>query len=64
MLADLVTSPWMRSGMWNLLFGLVAFSAGRWGNMRLMFTNSSEALQVAGAVVALIGVVQLARSKR
>jgi hypothetical protein len=54
----------MRSGMWNLLFGLVAFSAGRWGNMRLMFTNSSEALQVAGAVVALIGVVQLARSKR
>ena len=64
MLAELVASSSMRSGIWNLLFGLVAFAAGYSGQFRLMFTNSSELLMAAGALVALIGVVQLVRSKR
>jgi hypothetical protein len=54
----------MRSGIWNLLFGLVAFAAGYSGQFRLMFTNSSELLMAAGAFVALVGVVQLVRTKR
>jgi hypothetical protein len=54
----------MRSGIWNLLFGIVAFAAGYSGEFALMFTNSSKLLMAAGALVAFVGVGQLARGKR
>jgi hypothetical protein len=54
----------VRSGMWNLLFGLVAIAFGYSGQFRLMGTNSPQLLMAAGALVAFIGVIQLARSKR
>ena len=54
----------MRSGTWNLIFGLVAIAFGLSGQFSLMGTNSPQLLVGAGALVALIGVVQLTRSKR
>ena len=54
----------VRSGTWNLLFGLVAIAFGASGQFSLIGTNSSQLLVGAGVLVALIGVVQLWRSKR
>jgi hypothetical protein len=60
----------MRSGTWNLIFGLVAiaFGASKYlGNTTYEFTligtNSSGLLIAAGAFVALLGVYQLSRSR-
>jgi hypothetical protein len=53
----------MRSGVWNLGFGLVAVAAGATGEFRLPFTNSGTLLIVAGAAVALLGVFQLWKSR-
>jgi hypothetical protein len=53
----------MRSGTWNLLFGLVAIAFGASGQFSLIGTNSSQLLVGAGALVAFIGVIQLWRSR-
>ncbi len=60
----------MRPGVWNLLFGLVAIAFGASKQLGdsgpgfgLMGTNSSGLLIGAGALVALLGVVQLWRSR-
>jgi hypothetical protein len=53
----------MKSGMWNLGFGLVAVLAGWSGQFALLGTSSSTALIVAGALLATFGVYQLWRSR-
>ncbi len=53
----------MRPGTWNLIFGLVAIAFGMSGQFALIGTNSSQLLVAAGAVVALLGVFQLWRSR-
>jgi len=53
----------MRSGVWNLGFGLVAVAAGASGEFTLLGTSSSTLLIVAGALVAALGVFQLWRNK-
>jgi hypothetical protein len=53
----------MRSGTWNLIFGLVAIGFGASGQFALIGTHSSTALIAAGAFVALLGVYQLTRSR-
>jgi uncharacterized membrane protein YgaE (UPF0421/DUF939 family) len=53
----------MKAGVWNLAFGLVAIIAGATGKYVLPFTGSSTALVIAGAAVAVLGVVQLLRSR-
>ena len=53
----------MRSGMWNLIFGLVAVAAGASGQFALMGTSSSSLLMVAGGVVASLGAFQLWKSR-
>jgi hypothetical protein len=53
----------MRAGVWNLGFGLVAVAAGLSGRFQLMFTNSSNALVIAGAALAALGLFQLWRSR-
>jgi hypothetical protein len=46
-----------------LLFGLVAVGAGASGRYALPFTDSPPALVVAGAALALLGLVQLIRAR-
>jgi hypothetical protein len=53
----------MKSGVWNLGFGLVAVAAGASGRFALIGTNSSMLLVVAGAALAAFGVFQLWRSR-
>jgi hypothetical protein len=53
----------MRSGVWNLGFGLVAVAAGASGQFKMMGTDSSTLLMLAGAVVAALGVFQLWKNK-
>lgn len=53
----------MKSGVWNLGFGLVAIAAGVSGQFALPFTSSSTGLVIAGAVVAALGVYQLWASR-
>jgi hypothetical protein len=53
----------MKSGVWNLGFGLVAIAAGATGKFALLGTSSSTALVVAGALLAAFGVFQLARTR-
>lgn len=52
----------MKSGVWNLGFGLVAVAAGANG-FTLLGTNSSTWLMVAGAAVAALGVFQLWKNR-
>ncbi len=56
----------MKSGMWNLGFGLVAVAAGASGQFVLPGTNSPTPLVAVGAVLAAFGVYQMwrARSRR
>jgi hypothetical protein len=51
----------MKTGVWNLGFGLVAIAAGASGQFTLLGTSSSTLLMVAGGVVAALGVFQLWR---
>jgi hypothetical protein len=53
----------MKSGVWNLGFGLVAVAAGLSGRFALIGTNSTTMLVVAGAALAAFGVFQLWRSR-
>jgi hypothetical protein len=53
----------VKSGVFNLGFGLVAVAAGASGQFTLMGTDSSTYLMVAGGVVAALGVFQLWRNK-
>jgi hypothetical protein len=51
----------MKTGVWNLGFGLVAIAAGASGKFTLLGTNSSTLLMIAGGVIAALGVYQLWR---
>jgi hypothetical protein len=51
----------MKTGVWNLGFGLVAIVAGATGQFTLLGTNSSMLLIVAGGIVAALGAYQLWR---
>ncbi|MGO9833254.1 MAG: hypothetical protein ACLP1X_03475 [Polyangiaceae bacterium] len=53
----------MKSGVWNLGFGLVAVAAGASGQFRLPLTSSPTPLMAVGALVALFGVYQLWKTK-
>jgi hypothetical protein len=53
----------MRSGVWNLGFGLVAIAAGASGQFKLIGTESSTLLIVAGGLVAALGVYQLWKTR-
>ncbi len=53
----------MKSGVWNLGFGLVAVAAGASGHFSLPGTTSPTPLIVVGALLALFGVYQLCKSK-
>lgn len=53
----------MKSGFWNVGFGLVAVAAGASGQFTLIGTDSSKWLMVAGGVVAALGVFQLWRNR-
>jgi hypothetical protein len=53
----------MKSGFWNLGFGLVAVAAGATGQFKLIGTDSSTWLMVAGGAVAALGVFQLWRNR-
>jgi hypothetical protein len=53
----------VKSGFWNVGFGLVAVAAGASGQFTLIGTDSSKWLMVAGGVVAALGVFQLWRNR-
>jgi uncharacterized membrane protein YgaE (UPF0421/DUF939 family) len=53
----------MKSGVWNLGFGIVAMLAGATGEFTFFGTNSTTLLVAAGGVVAALGVFQLWRSR-
>jgi tetrahydromethanopterin S-methyltransferase subunit C len=53
----------MKSGVWNLGFGLVAVAAGASGKFTLPGTSSPTLLIVAGALVATLGVFQLWKNR-
>jgi tetrahydromethanopterin S-methyltransferase subunit C len=53
----------MKSGMWNLGFGLLGVIAGASGQFTLPGTTSPTWLIVVGAVVAGFGLIQLIRSR-
>jgi len=53
----------MKSGIWNIGFGVVAVLAGASGRFALPFTNSPTPLMVVGAALAAYGLFQIARSR-
>jgi hypothetical protein len=53
----------VKTGLWNLGFGLVAIVAGASGQFTFIGTSSSTLLMAAGGVVAALGVYQLWRLK-
>jgi hypothetical protein len=53
----------MRPGVWNLLFGLVAVAAGASGQFTLLGTDSKAGLIAVGGLLAAFGLFQLARSR-
>jgi len=53
----------MKSGVWNLGFGLIAVAAGASGQYRLPMTSSPTPLIVVGALLAAFGVYQLWKNK-
>jgi hypothetical protein len=53
----------VKSGVFNLGFGLVAVAAGASGQFQLIGTNSSTLLIAAGAAVAALGVFQLWKNR-
>jgi hypothetical protein len=53
----------MKSGVFNLGFGLVAVAAGATGQFTLLGTDSPMWLVVAGGALATFGVFQLWRNR-
>jgi tetrahydromethanopterin S-methyltransferase subunit C len=53
----------MKSGIWNLGFGIVAVLAGASGRFSLPWTSTPTPLIVVGAVLAAFGLFQLATSR-
>jgi hypothetical protein len=53
----------MRAGTWNLLAGLVAMVMAWSGGFTLIGTNSSNLLGAGGALLSVIGLVQLLRKR-
>ena len=53
----------MKSGVFNLGFGLVAVALGATKEFTLLGTDSSTLLMVAGGAVAAFGVFQLWRNR-
>lgn len=54
----------MKSGLWNIAFGLIAIAAGATGKFSLPGTQTSTPLMIAGGLVAAFGVSQLLRGLR
>ena len=54
----------MKSGIWNIAFGVVAIAAGATGRFALPGTETSTPLMIVGALVAAFGVSQLLRARR
>ncbi|MGH7271050.1 MAG: hypothetical protein ACREJ3_11520 [Polyangiaceae bacterium] len=54
----------MKSGIWNIGFGLVALAAGASKDYSLIGTSSSTALMAAGGVLAAFGLFQVIRALR
>jgi hypothetical protein len=53
----------MKSGIWNLGFGIVAVLAGAGGGYALPGTTSPVPLIVVGSLLAAFGLYQLAASR-
>lgn len=53
----------MKAGIWNLGFGVLAVLAGASGNFVLPFTSTPTPLIIAGALLAVLGLVQLVRAR-
>jgi hypothetical protein len=53
----------MKSGIWNLGFGVLGVLAGAGGGYRLPGTDSPTPLIVVGAGLAVFGLFQIARSR-
>jgi membrane protein implicated in regulation of membrane protease activity len=53
----------MKSGVFNLGFGLIAIAAGASGQFTLPGTTNAAWLMVAGGAVAAFGVFQLWRNR-
>jgi hypothetical protein len=53
----------MKAGIWNLGFGLLAIGLGYSGKFVLPFTTNPMYLVGAGVVIAVLGVVQIARAR-
>jgi hypothetical protein len=54
----------MKSGLWNIAFGLVGVVAGASGRFALPGTNTSTPLMIVGGLVAAFGVSQILRARR
>jgi hypothetical protein len=54
----------MKSGLWNLGFGLVAVAAGASGQFTLPGTTGPTPLMVVGALLAAFGGYQMWRARR
>ena len=59
-----VQSRYMKSGIWNLGFGVLAVLAGAGGGYVLPGTNTPTPLIVVGAGLAAFGLFQIARASR
>jgi hypothetical protein len=53
----------MKTGLFNLAFGLVALVAGATGQFAFIGTSSSSLLMIAGGLVAALGVLQIWQSR-
>ena len=54
----------MPVGSWNVIIGVVTILAGASGRFTLLFTNSSVALIVIGAVITALGAYQFVRARK
>lgn len=54
----------MGAAIFNIVVGLLLLGAGLSGQFTLLFTNSSTALAIAGAVILGLGIFQVVRLKQ
>jgi hypothetical protein len=54
----------MKTGLFNLAFGLVGLVAGASGQFAFIGTNSSSLLMLAGGLVAALGAFQIWQFRR